>query len=95
MRHQIVFLTLLLIATFISRPVIAQEFTLQGKVTDENNNPLELVTVAVVSQQRVAFTNLKGEYSIQLHSADSVSVRFSMAISLRPGCCANPVASRR
>ncbi len=78
MRHQIVFLTLLLIATFISRPVIAQEFTLQGKVTDENNNPLELVTVAVVSQQRVAFTNLKGEYSIQLHSADSVSVRFSM-----------------
>ena len=56
----------------------AQTFTLRGKVTDENNNPLELATVAVVSQGRVTFTNLKGEYNFQLLSADSVAVRFSM-----------------
>ena len=56
----------------------AQTFTLHGKVTDENNNPLELATVAVVSQGRVTFTNLKGEYNFQLLSADSVAVRFSM-----------------
>ena len=56
----------------------AQTFTLHGKVTDENNNPLELATVAVPKQGHVTFTNLKGEYNIQLSSADSVEVRFSM-----------------
>ena len=55
-----------------------QTFTLHGKVCDEGDNPLEFATVAVASQGNVTFTNLKGEYSIQLSSADSVSVRFSM-----------------
>jgi len=56
----------------------AQTFTLQGKVTDDQNNPVELATVAVVQQGRMTMTNLKGEFSIQLLSADSVIVRFSM-----------------
>lgn len=56
----------------------AQTFTLQGRVTDEQMNPIELATVAVVQQGRMTMTNLKGEYSIQLRSADSVVVRFSM-----------------
>ena len=55
-----------------------QSFTLQGKVTDEDMNPVELATVAVLSQGKVTFTNLKGEYSMQLASADSVVVRYSM-----------------
>ena len=55
-----------------------QTFTLHGKVCDESNNPLEFATVAVASQGAVTFTNLKGEYTISLASADSVSVRFSM-----------------
>ena len=56
----------------------AQSFTLQGKVTDEDMNPVELATVAVLSQGKVTFTNLKGEYSMQLMSDDSVVVRYSM-----------------
>ena len=56
----------------------AQTFTLQGKVTDDQNNPVELATVAVVQQGRMTMTNLKGEFSLQLLSADSVVVRFSM-----------------
>lgn len=56
----------------------AQTFILQGKVTDDQNNPVELATVAVVQQGRMTMTNLKGEFSIQLLSADSVVVRFSM-----------------
>ena len=40
--------------------VNAQSFTLQGKVTDEDMNPVELATVAVLSQGKVTFTNLKG-----------------------------------
>ena len=56
----------------------AQTFTLQGKVTDSNQNPIELATVAVIQQGKMTMTNLKGEYSIRLQSADSVVVRFSM-----------------
>ncbi len=56
----------------------AQTFTLKGRVTDENQDPLELATVTVLPQLKVAFTNFKGEYSLTLASADSVVVKFSM-----------------
>ena len=56
----------------------AQTFTLQGKVTDGQMTPIELVTVSVVQQGKMTMTNLKGEYSLRLQSADSVVVRYSM-----------------
>ena len=56
----------------------AQEFVLQGKVTDPDMNPVELATVAVPAQGRMTMTSLKGEFSMKLRSADSVVVRFSM-----------------
>ena len=58
--------------------VRAQSFTLQGKVSDTNGNPIELASVMVVSQGKLAMTNLKGEFCLELHSAASVAVRFSM-----------------
>ena len=62
---------------FVCISAFSQTFTLQGRVTDSNNNPVELATVAVVKQGRVTLTNLKGEFSLHLNSADSVVVRFS------------------
>ena len=56
----------------------ADGFTLKGKVVDEEERALELVTVSCLQQGRVAMTNLKGEFALQLQSADSVEVRFSM-----------------
>lgn len=56
----------------------AQTFTLQGKVMDEQSNPMEFATVACVQQGKIAMTSLKGEFTLQLQSADSVVVRFSM-----------------
>lgn len=56
----------------------AQTFTLQGRVTDSWMNPVELATVSVLQQGKVTMTNLKGEFSMKLHSSDSVVVRFSM-----------------
>lgn len=76
MRKKTLIFTILL--SLLCVAATAQTFTLQGKVTDSNNNPVELATVAVVKQGKVAMTNLKGEYSMQLHSADSVVVRYSM-----------------
>lgn len=60
----------------ITVTTFAQSFTLQGRVTDQENNPVELASV--VSQGKLTMTNLNGEFSIQLQSADSVEVRFSM-----------------
>ena len=75
MKQKFFIIIICLIATL---KMMAQEFTLQGRVTDDDNNPVELATVSVVSQEKVAFTSLKGEFSMNLHSADSVAVKFSM-----------------
>ena len=68
----------LLVAVLISTAALADSFTLKGKVVDEESNALELVTVSCLAQGKVTMTNLKGEFSIDLQSADSVEVRFSM-----------------
>lgn len=69
---------LILMALVAAATLRAQSFTLQGKVVDTDMNPVELATVAVVKQGKVALTSLKGEFSLTLQSADSVVVRFSM-----------------
>lgn len=56
----------------------AQSFTLTGTVVDTDGNPVELATVACTAQAKVTMTNLKGKFSLELRSADSVTVKFSM-----------------
>ena len=56
----------------------AQSFTLSGKVSDENGDAIELATISCLEQGAVTMANLKGEYSLKLHSADSVVIKFSM-----------------
>jgi len=65
----------MLLTSFVA---LADDFTLKGKVIDEENNALELVTVSCMEQGKVTMTNLEGEFSMTLRSADSVEVRFSM-----------------
>ena len=68
-------LAIFLLTTII---VSAQQFTLSGKVSDQDGNAIELATVACLEQGAVTMANLKGEYSLKLQSKDSVVVRFSM-----------------
>lgn len=56
----------------------AQSFMLQGRIVDESGSPVEFASVSCLKQGKMTMTSLKGEYSLQLHSADSVEVRFSM-----------------
>lgn len=58
--------------------VLAGDFVLSGRVTDADGNAIELASVSCVRQGKFTMTNLKGEFSITLNSADSVIVRFSM-----------------
>ena len=56
----------------------AQSFTLTGKVIDENNDPVEFASVSCAKQGKMTMTALNGTYSLQLQSADSVEIRFSI-----------------
>lgn len=56
----------------------AQSFVLQGRVTDEQMNPIELASVSCLQQGKMTMTSLKGEFNMNLHSSDSVVIRFSM-----------------
>lgn len=67
-----------IICLLITVTASAQTFTLHGRVTDENNDPIEFASVSCLKQGKMTMTSLKGEYSMQLHSADSVVIKFSM-----------------
>lgn len=71
------FLTYILL-WHLSMAMQAQTFTLHGRVTDENSQPIEFASVACLQQGKMTMTSLKGEFNLQLHSADSVVIRFSM-----------------
>lgn len=67
-----------IICLLVTVTASAQTFTLQGRVTDENNDPIEFASVSCLKQGKMTMTSIKGEYSMQLHSADSVVIKFSM-----------------
>lgn len=69
-------LSLLLLLSVIT--ATAQSFTLTGKVSDEDGNAIELATISCLEQGAVTMANLKGEFSLKLHTADSVAIKFSM-----------------
>ena len=73
--RKIILMTVLLLSTIT---IAAQQFTLSGKVSDEDGNAIELATISCLDQGAVTMANLKGEFSLKLHSADSVVVKFSM-----------------
>lgn len=75
MRKLFFIFTILLMCCTVA---VAQDFTLTGRVTDEHDNPVELASVTCLAQGKATMTNLRGEFSMQLTSADSVVVRFSM-----------------
>ena len=71
-------IALYFICFFYAVVMHGQTFTLQGKVVDEQQQPIELVTVSVAKQGKMTMTSPRGEFSLTLHTADSVPVKFSM-----------------
>lgn len=69
---------LLLLFIAVTSTISAQSFLLTGRVLDDEENPVELATVSCIKQGKATMTNLRGEFSLELSSADSVVVRFSM-----------------
>lgn len=78
MKCSFIRLLIALVMTMTGLPIVADDFLLKGRVVDEENNALEFATVSCLEQAKFTITNLKGEFNIKLHSADSVTVKFSM-----------------
>lgn len=76
MKLKLFILQIICLCAFVSAQ--AQTFTLSGRVIDENNDPVEIASVSCPKQGKMTMTSLKGDYSLQLQSADSVEIRFSM-----------------
>lgn len=76
MKVKLFILQIICLCAFVSAQ--AQTFTLSGRVIDENNDPVEFASVSCPKQGKMTMTSLKGDYSLQLQSADSVEIRFSM-----------------
>jgi hypothetical protein len=90
--RKIISLLLLLAAIEVS----AQQFTLSGRVVDEEGKAIELATISCLEQGAVSMANLQGEYSLKLHSADSVVVKFSMVgYQTRQRVLRNPKGNQR
>lgn len=76
MKLKLFILQIICLCAFVSAQ--AQTFTLSGRVIDENNDPVEFASVSCPKQGKMTMTSLKGDYSLQLQSVDSVEIRFSM-----------------
>lgn len=77
-RAKLLNIILLFLCFLYAGNAMGQSFTLQGKVSDQDGKPIELASIMVASQGKITMSNLKGEFSMQLQSEDSVKVRFSM-----------------
>ncbi|MDY5767392.1 MAG: TonB-dependent receptor plug domain-containing protein [Alloprevotella sp.] len=78
-KHYILPLLLLLLSVWVALPVEAQRRArIFGQVKDDTGAPIELATVRVASQNVMTLTNLRGEYSLWVETADSVRVIYSM-----------------
>ena len=66
-RYTVLFAVLLICMT-----AFADDFTLKGKVVDEDEHALELVTVSCLAQGKVTMTNLKGEFTLHVNVCSGV-----------------------
>ena len=71
-------LLLILTFTFCFAEGSAKRVRIYGLIADEHQNPIELAMVRVEKQANVTLTNLKGKYSIECESNDSLVLVYSM-----------------
>ena len=56
----------------------AQKVTFKGRVTDQNQNPIEIANVSIVGKPIGTVCDLNGNYILTCESSDSVVVAYSM-----------------
>lgn len=75
MNRIITFITTIIL---LSTTAFAQKVTIKGKVTDNNNNAIEVANIKVEGKAIGAVTDLKGNYILTCESSDSLVIVYSM-----------------
>ena len=77
-RYKLIIFLALTLSLFTLAVSAQNDFMLTGKVMDDDMNPVELASVSCIAQGRATMTNMRGEFSLNLISTDSVVIKFSM-----------------
>ena len=73
-------ITYLTAIVLLSASAMAQKVTIKGKVTDNNNNAIEIANVKVEGKAIGTVTDLKGNYSLTCESSDTLIDQVQMYI---------------
>ena len=68
---------LFLLAAVLPVAAVAAQVRIHGKITDQNNEPVEFVTVRIGGTAIGTNSGLEGEYSLACPVADTITVHFS------------------
>ena len=77
-------LLIILLLTGVSTLLHAQEnvesgtVLIKGTLTDETGSPIEIANIWVARQMKGTTTDLKGEYTLRLATADTIEITYSM-----------------
>ncbi len=71
------FLLYIIVAALSLAPVFAAPVKIAGLITDENNEPLEFVSVHIAGTAIGAMSGIDGKYSLSAPEADTIRVVFS------------------
>ena len=52
--------------------------TISGTITDENHQPLEIVTITVLGEPGGTMSDLQGKYSLTINSKDRITLVYSI-----------------
>ena len=79
---------LIIFLTFLASALgaVAAPVRILGLVTDENNEPMEFVSVHIKGTQIGATTGLDGKYSVSVPENDTIRVVFSCRLFSRGLC---------
>lgn len=78
MKPRMIYAFLLLLFFFLQQAgAQVENFTIKGKVTDENGEPLQGAAVAVLNSPTGTITSFNGSYSLRADTAGVYSLRFS------------------
>lgn len=67
----------ILISIFFALPVMADNVKISGKITDNDNKPVEFATIRIEGTSIGTNSDLKGNYSLSVTEKDTVSIIFS------------------
>lgn len=91
--YKTIFLTAVILLSAVPTILMSQTAIVEGKVVDENNNPVELANVAIIGESGGTTTDKKGQYKLEVPANKEVEIAVTFVgftdnknkVNLKPG----------